>query len=221
MKACDICSKSEGRIRYSKELEKFLCNKHYSQFRKHGKIFERTRYDKNEVILYEDYAELVLYDKDQNETARALIDIDDIEKVTLFKWCLESDGYVCSTPKKNGPKLKLHRFVMDAGPEEDVDHIFHNKLDCRKSKLRKCTNQQNGFNRRVGANNSTGVKGVVKITWGNYKNKKWKAQIWVNGKSVWLGNFDMFDEAVEARQKAEEQYFGEFRCLDKPEEEVI
>lgn len=40
-----------------------LCSKHNSQMETHGHILERTTYDKNEIIIYEDYAEVILYDK--------------------------------------------------------------------------------------------------------------------------------------------------------------
>ena len=55
-------------------------------------------------------------------------------------------------------------------------------------------------------NNTSGVTGV---SWDKAENK-WKAQIGINNKMIHLGRFDNFDEAVKARQEAEQKYFGEY-----------
>ena len=62
-----------------------LCCKHYQQIQKFGKI-KRTKFDPNEIILYEDFAELILYDENGNEKVRALIDLEDVEKIKQYKW---------------------------------------------------------------------------------------------------------------------------------------
>ena len=40
--------------------------------------------------------------------------------------------------------------------------------------------------------------------------KKWIARITVNGDRIFLGKFDTFEEAVQARIEAENKYFGEY-----------
>ena len=35
----------------------------------------------NEIVIYDDYAEIIIYNKQGNEKCRTLIDLDDIEKV--------------------------------------------------------------------------------------------------------------------------------------------
>ncbi len=54
---------------------------------RYGKTLTRTMKDKNEYVLYQDYAEIILYDKNKNEKARVVIDLDDIEKCKEYKWC--------------------------------------------------------------------------------------------------------------------------------------
>ena len=56
-------------------------------------------------------------------------------------------------------------------------------------------------------NNSTGHKGVY---W-HKKNKKWIACIFYNKQRLYLGSFEEYDAAVQARENAELQYFGEYR----------
>ena len=42
-----------------------------------------------------------------------------------------------------------------------------------------------------------------------FKREKWTAAIIFKGKQIHLGYFDDFNSAVEAREKAEIEYFGE------------
>ena len=42
----------------------------------------------------------------------------------------------------------LHRFVLDAGPGDLIDHKNGNGLDCRRENLREATTAQNAQNQR-------------------------------------------------------------------------
>lgn len=66
---------------HNKVMAKGLCSKHYSQLRRHGKIFKYSSKDKNNEIC-----------------ARALIDLDDVDKVKNIKWHrsdLQRSNYYC------------------------------------------------------------------------------------------------------------------------------
>lgn len=166
---------------------------------------KRTAFDLNEIFEYEDYAEVVLY-KQNKEYVRVLIDVEDIEKVKDLKWHLDSRNYA-----KNG-KLKtlMHRIIMSAKKGEYVDHINHNTLDNRKNNLRIVTNQQNGMNRSLGLDNTSGCTGVSF----NKNNSKWIVQIGVNRRLVYLGHYDTLNEAINVRKQAEVKYFGDYRKVD-------
>ena len=84
-----------------KHVGKGYCMKHYKQFRRHGCIPERTKNNPNEIIEYDDYAELVLYDNNSNEVARAIIDLDDIDKVKQYRWTLSSGISITNLCKHN------------------------------------------------------------------------------------------------------------------------
>ena len=90
----------------------------------------------------------------------------------------------------------------------DIDHIHgkESKYDNRKSNLRVVTHSQNGMNRDLQSNNTSGVVGVSWFA----KTNQWRAHIMVNRKFIHLGLFDKFEDAVKARKQAEEKYFGEF-----------
>ena len=67
---------------------------------------------------------------------------------------------------------------------------------------------------KVWSNNTSGVRGV-------YENRKrWIATGNKNGKRVYLGSFDMIEEAKEARESFIQKEYGDaFRALDKREGE--
>lgn len=193
-----------------KHNAKGYCDKHYRQFKKYGHILERTVYDKNEIIEYEDYAEIILYDKDCIEIARAIIDLEDVERVKEHKWYLNNEGYT----KCSNPNILLHRFIINAPDDMVVDHINRNRLDNRKCNLRDCTAQQNCMNRNIPCNNASGTIGVSK------EGNTWRASITINGRRI-QKRVKTKEEAITLRRQWEIDYFGEFSPSNAPDEPVI
>lgn len=168
---------------------------------------KRTVFSLNDIIIHENYAEIILYDRYNNEKARTLIDLNDIDKVKKYKWGLGND-YVSATI--NGNRIKLHRFIMNCPNDKIVDHINHNTLDNRKNNLRICTSSQNQMNTNTRIDNSSGIKGV---NW-NKSKRRWQAYITIDKKYIYLGTFKDKDKAIKARQEAEEKYQKDFRRLE-------
>lgn len=198
---------------HNKVMAKGLCSKHYSQLRRYGKIFKYSSRDKtNHIEILEDHAEIFLIDKNNEICAKALIDLDDVDKVKNIKWHrsdLQRSTYYCLS---NDPEWKrIHRLIMGVTDKNIViDHINHNGLDNRKSNLRICTSGQNTCNCLTSKNNKSGHKGVY---WSKER-KKWCAQISINNKTKGLGRYDTIEEAIEAREKAAKEYYGEFANED-------
>jgi hypothetical protein len=144
----------------------------------------------------------------------ALIDDEDFELVSPYKWhAYWNPGtrsfYASTTIRKPDGKrtpLLMHRLIMNAQKGEHVDHIYHQTLDNRKSELRVCTPAQNGWNRGLQANNTSGYKGV---NW-DKQSRKWKAQIRHNGKIINLGRYATPELANEARCRGAAELHGEF-----------
>lgn len=143
-------------------------------------------------------------------------DLEDYDKIKDYCWCLSksTDAIVARIPGQN-KNISLHQLVMGTygkGGNVQVDHIFHNRHDNRKSKLRVCSNQQNQFNKSKPITNSSGHVGI------SYSKKDclWHAYIGKDGKRIskW---FHTYDEAVEWREKQTIKYFGDFSY----KEEVI
>ena len=87
-----------------------------------------------------------------------------------------------------------------------IDHKNNKKFDNRKNNLRIANQQTNQINRKENKNNKFGIKGVSL----DKRNNKYYARIMINGKNIFLGYFEDKEKAKEARDKAEQNYFGEF-----------
>lgn len=105
-----------------------------------------------------------------------------------------------------GYTLKGEKFYFDTEDKIVVDHINHRKYDNRKFNLRTASRSQNNMNVGLKSNNTSGVTGV---RWNKNRNK-WESYIVINKKYIYLGLFKEFEDAVKARRKAEEKYFGEY-----------
>ena len=119
----------------------------------------------------------------------------------------KSSGY--RAVKVNGSRFSTHRiiFSMHHGWCPDfVDHVNGNPLDNSIENLRPATRSQNMYNRKLNANNTSGVKGVY---WCAPK-KAWVAQIAVNAKRRSLGTFKTKELATEFLELAREMFHGEF-----------
>ena len=103
-----------------------------------------------------------------------------------------------TTPNKHGYiRLNLgrksyhaHRLILLAFvgySDQDIDHINRIKTDNRLKNLRYCTRRENQLNRDCVDN----AKGYC---WDKYA-KKWKAQIKIHNKPIFLGYFDIEEDA--------------------------
>lgn len=147
-------------------------------------------------------------------------DLEDYDKIKDYCWYYNKDGYVITNNPGAQTSIRLHRMVMNAPDNMDVDHIIHphgneHKIDNRKSNLRLATRSQNQMNRSIAVNNVSGVVGVHF----SKRDEKWIAYIKINGKRKHLGSFDNKDDAIYARQMAEELCFGEYKYRQTEQED--
>ena len=105
-----------------------------------------------------------------------------------------------------GKKYPAHRlawfYVYETWPDRQIDHINRKRNDNRIANLRLATNSENQQNVGLKANNKTGCVGVDWMAGPKCK-KRWRAGIKIDGSFKSLGYFSTFEEAVEARKKAE------------------
>ena len=194
---CIVCGRED------KYIKKGMCSKHYHQWKKYGKVLDdnpRTQKDPNEIVIHDDYAEIILYEgKTCYEVARAIIDLDDVEKVKNYKWALtdkhRKKPYITSKVNDN---TFLHTLIMDCPKDKCVVHINDNHLDNRKSNLRIV----DSWEAKQTKSNKNGYSGINKV------GKLWVATIYTKDKRIYLGSFKTKEEAIEVRKQAEIKYYG-------------
>ena len=143
----------------------------------------------------------------------ALVDDEDFEELNKYKWCMSAKGYAVRTSYTNDGKalVRMHQAIMGIKAGHEIDHIFGNTLDNRKSQLRFVTPSQNCMNRKIRHTSKSGLKG---IDW-NKNSKKWRARITLNNKTISLGLFVDKNKARDAYDAAAIKYHGEFAKTNK------
>lgn len=200
MRTCVICNRTTKRVLFNKEYGDYLCREHANHYSKYKQFFKWNIYFENEYEIKEDYVEIILRSSNMIELGRAIIDIEDLEKVIKYKWNITPQGYA----RNCAHNISLHQLIIGKKENAIVDHEDRNRLNCRKYNLRHTDYTTNGINKGKQSNNTSGHVGV---SWDNFHDR-WEANIKINRKKKFLGYFKNIEDAVEARLKAEIEYFG-------------
>ena len=132
-------------------------------------------------------------------------DLEDYDLIKNYLWKMNEHGYIVHGTLRT--TIQMHRLIMKVtDPKQIIDHIFSKRFDNRKSQLRIVNSAENAYNHKKSIKNTSGVTGVY---W-NKRQQKWRAAIKFQGKEQHLGYYLNFEDAVIARKKAEQKYFGEF-----------
>ncbi len=148
-----------------------------------------------------DIAELVIADRSYR--TRCWVDAEDLPIIKHYSWTLlftrresanrSKQAFIVAAVPDGcyGQKtIYLHRLVMNAGPGEEVDHKNGNRLNCRKSNLRKVPHAVNMLNRHGAAKGSAvSIRGIQEAASGG-----WIA----TASSRYLGTFSEIGDAVHA-----------------------
>lgn len=146
-----------------------------------------------------------------------LIDDEDYELVSKYKWCAIKSYcgifYAIANIYKNKKRttLFMHRLIMGINDRKlDIHHADEDGLNNQKNNLKVMTRSQHHMTKNKRKNCSSKFKGV---TW--YKqDKKWQAEIQVNGHKKYLGRFDSEEEAAKTYNIVAQKYFDEFVKLN-------
>ena len=194
------------------------CQKHHFQFKTHGKIFERTRYDPNEIIIEDQICRMKLYNNKNEEVTETFFDLKYKSEIEKYKWYLFHNNYVATTWVDENNQhhiIMLHQAIIQMSgqvvPDRyEIDHEDRKPLNNLEENLRICTESQNQHNRIKQINNTSGYKGVCWIK----QKKLWKAQICIDKQQINLGTFDSKEKAAKVYNDAALKYHSEFAQLN-------
>ncbi len=117
---------------------------------------------------------------------------------------IQRDGY--RRISLGGKWFAAHRLAWDLNnpkdkltPQEQIDHVDHNRVNNRPFNLEKKSNAANHKNMSIQKNNKSGIAGV----YFNAKEKLWYAQIFNGGAKTHLGCFRSLLDAAATRKSAE------------------
>lgn len=178
----------------------------------------------NNYIIDEEnnLVKIELQRRNGKESLWTIIDLDDFDKVINFpytwwakySWANKSYYAMASEHigvRKDGTQIKnivaLHQFVLDT--DKTVDHIEHDTLDNRKSKLRIIETKDNLRNRKGrNSNNKSGYRNVCF----DKRENAWIVQLQIDGKCKRVGKFpeDQLEEAGKFAEEMRKKYYGDF-----------
>jgi hypothetical protein len=110
----------------------------------------------------------------------------------------------------DGRNYKAHQlawlYMMGEWCRPMIDHRDCDRTNNRWDNLRRATFSDNAANRSRPRSNASGFKGVHR----RRDNGKWRAQIWKDGRAIYLGQFATAQEAHAAYFAKARELFGEF-----------
>lgn len=140
----------------------------------------------------------------------ALIDEDDFDEISKYKWHADAMGYAVRFKKASETGsayiricVYMHRLVAKCPADKVVDHVNHNQSDNRKSNLEISNKSSNGLNRKGPQSNNT--SGILGVNWVKDRNK-WEARIKIGITTHNLGRFSCKEDAMKVRREAEIKY---------------
>lgn len=131
-------------------------------------------------------------------------DKEDYNLIKRYYWYINIDGYAITHTEQNKGFILMHRLVKNVPKDCVIDHKNRNRNDNRKENLLVCRQLENVRNIPTRKDNKSGCNGVYKR-----HNGRWEAYINVNKKRIYLGTYDIYEEAVKVRKEAELKYWGE------------
>src|SRR4051812_4455174 len=128
--------------------------------------------------------------------------------------CRDREGYWrVKLGGRSGGICDAHRlawlYMTGIWPENEIDHVDVDPSNNRWANLREANRSTNIANTRRRADNKSGAKGVY---WRD-SDHKWRAEITVHKRRIFLGSFDEFEDACGAYRRAAVEHYGEFARL--------
>lgn len=149
--------------------------------------------------------------KIENSATLALVDDEDFEMLSQFKWFITSDSSIYRNIHISYSTKCVSLAATIFKTNQLVDHKDRDKFNNQKFNLRPASCSQNCMNRAKQKNNKSGYKGVSK-----HKSGKWLVQI----NHTHIGMFSSLEDAARAYDRKAIELHKEFAVLNFPKEGI-
>lgn len=143
---------------------------------------------------------------------RIYMDKNDFEVIAKFDRYISVNSAGYAYFRCNNQDVFIHRLIMglpvsfNDGDDDIAEHIDGNRKNNRRNNLRVCEKKINPINCGIYSNNTSGHKGISWLE----RLQKYQAYLQCGKKRYYLGVYSSIDDAIKAREHAENKYFGEF-----------
>ncbi len=151
-----------------------------------------------------------------------IVDDEDFESLARFKWYAwfnKGSPYAARDSRINEGRrrhrIHMHRVIAGTPKGLETDHKNHDTLDNRRENLRTCTHSQNMANQHNQSRKSTLSSRFKGVSW-NSERQCWRANIRIDGRTRFLGQFDDEKDAASAYDAKARELFGEFALTNFP-----
>src|SRR6266487_24234 len=98
--------------------------------------------------------------KSSNSELEILVDDEDFEFLSRFKWSLNDRGYASGSLQDGLDPVFMHRYLMNPKNGEMVHHVDGNRLNNQKRNLKIVNQSSHSATFSYQRNNTSGYKGV-------------------------------------------------------------
>ena len=164
--------------------------------------------------------EIELRNKYGEVSGIAVVDVENYDHLSKYFWHKTYYGYAarnssvslgeCESESKKY-LIFMHRVIIGATKDQEVDHIDRDRLNNRMSNLRIVTSSQNKMNQNIRKDNTSGFKGV---TWDKDRDK-WMVSINKDRRRMFIGRYRDLHEAAMAYNEAAVKLFGKYANLNE------
>lgn len=145
----------------------------------------------------------------------AIVDWVDLPRILQWTWSANPTGRFWRAMTRNKPvtakNLLMHRLLLNAPDDMQVDHINSNELDNRRINIRLATSAENQYNNCKRKGTSSRYKGV---SW-NKEQQRWIAYIRFKNVQYFLGYYENEEGAAHAYNVEATRCFGAFARLNE------